>query len=104
VAQLLLAELDEPLMSSTLQLPGDELPLSDGAQIRAHLEHQLDLILDAGPCGVIPTTVIDLARSPPVVLRLGLGQMPGVLRAESTVVREEREAAASAREGLAAAG
>jgi tRNA threonylcarbamoyl adenosine modification protein (Sua5/YciO/YrdC/YwlC family) len=78
VPQMLLQELNEPLMSSTLLLPGDELPLTDGAQIRARLEHQLDLILDGGPCGVTPTTVIDLASSPAVVVRVGLGRLAGV--------------------------
>ncbi len=78
VAQMLLRELGEPLMSSTLQLPGDELPLTEAAQIRARLEHQLDVILDAGPGGVIPTTVVDLASSPPAVVRLGLGRLAGV--------------------------
>ena len=69
VPRLLLAELGEPLMSSTLLLPGDELPLTDGEQIRARLEHQLDAILDGGHCGIEPTTVVDLAISPPVVVR-----------------------------------
>ncbi len=78
VPQLLLHELGEPLMSSTLQLPGDEAPLTEGAQIRERLGHQLDLILDAGPCGLVPTTVIDLASAPPTIVRLGLGRWPGV--------------------------
>jgi len=79
VPRLLLAELDEPLMSSTLLLPGDELPLTDGAQIRARLEHQLDAILDGGHCGITPTTVIDLATSPPVLVRAGLGKLPALV-------------------------
>jgi tRNA threonylcarbamoyl adenosine modification protein (Sua5/YciO/YrdC/YwlC family) len=78
VPRMLLTELDEPLMSSTLLLPGDELPLTDGPQIRARLEHQLDAILDGGHCGIEPTTVVDLAVSPPVVLRAGRGRLPGV--------------------------
>ena len=78
VTQMLLAELGEPLMSSTLLLPGDELPLTDGAQIRERLERQLDLILDGGHCGIEPTTVIDLAVSPPVIVRQGKGRLPGV--------------------------
>ena len=73
VAQMLLAELNEPLMSSTLMLPGDELPLTDGAEIRARLEHELDAVLDGGHCGLTPTTVIDLAAVPPVIVRLGQG-------------------------------
>jgi tRNA threonylcarbamoyl adenosine modification protein (Sua5/YciO/YrdC/YwlC family) len=78
VPQMLLAELGEPLMSSTLLLPGDELPLTDADQIRSRLEHQLDAILDGGHCGIEPTTVIDLAVSPPVVVRSGKGKLAGV--------------------------
>jgi tRNA threonylcarbamoyl adenosine modification protein (Sua5/YciO/YrdC/YwlC family) len=71
----LLAELGEPLMSSTLLLPGDELPLTDGREIRARLEHELDVILDAGHCGIEPTTVVDLAVAPPMVVRQGKGSL-----------------------------
>src|SRR5580698_11157277 len=77
VPQMLLAELGEPLMSSTLLLPDDDLPLTDGEQIRARLEHQLDAVLDGGHCGVEPTTVVDLALSPPVVVREGKGKLAG---------------------------
>jgi len=75
VPQVLLAELGEPLMSSTLMLPGDLLPLTDAHQIRARLEHIVDAVLDGGNCGVIPTTVVDLAVSPPAVLRKGKGDI-----------------------------
>ncbi len=78
VPRMLLTELDEPLMSSTLLLPGDELPLTDGEQIRARLEHQLDVILDGGHCGIEPTTVVDLAVSPPVLVRQGRGRLAGI--------------------------
>jgi tRNA threonylcarbamoyl adenosine modification protein (Sua5/YciO/YrdC/YwlC family) len=78
VPQMLLTELGEPLMSSTLLLPGDELPLTDADQIRSRLEHQLDAILDGGHCGIEPTTVIDLAVSPPQVVRSGKGKLAGV--------------------------
>lgn len=77
VPQMLLAELGEPIMSSTLLLPGQELPLTDGDQIRTLLEHQLDAILDGGHCGIEPTTVVDLAVSPPVVVRAGRGKLAG---------------------------
>lgn len=77
VPRLLLAELGEPLMSSTLLLPGDELPLTDGSEIRARLEHQLDAVLDGGHCGIAPTTVVDLATDPPRILRQGAGVLPG---------------------------
>jgi tRNA threonylcarbamoyl adenosine modification protein (Sua5/YciO/YrdC/YwlC family) len=75
VPQMLLTELDEPLMSSTLIIPGDELPLTDGREIRARLEHVIDCVLDGGNCGVEPTTVVDLAVSPPVVVRQGKGEL-----------------------------
>ena len=75
VPLMLLEELGEPLMSSTLMLPGDQLPLTDAHEIRARLEHQVDAILDGGNCGVEPTTVIDLAVSPPAVVRRGKGDL-----------------------------
>ena len=75
VPLMLLAELGEPLMSSTLMLPGDALPLTDAREIRARLEHELDAVLDGGNCGVAPTTVIDLAVQPPVVIRRGKGDL-----------------------------
>ena len=71
----LLAELGEPLMSSTLMLPGDTAPMTDGQEIRSRLEHQIDAVLDAGNCGVEPTTVVDLAVSPPVIVRRGKGDL-----------------------------
>jgi tRNA threonylcarbamoyl adenosine modification protein (Sua5/YciO/YrdC/YwlC family) len=73
VVQALLAELDEPLLSSTLIPPGADEPLNDPAAIRAHYEHALDLIIDSGACHLEPTTVVDLAVAPPVVRRIGRG-------------------------------
>jgi tRNA threonylcarbamoyl adenosine modification protein (Sua5/YciO/YrdC/YwlC family) len=78
VPHLIMAELDEPIMTSTLLLPGDDEPLTDGEQIRERLEHQLDAVVDGGHCGVEPTTVIDLSVSPPVLLRQGKGQVRSV--------------------------
>lgn len=78
VPHLLLAELGEPLMSSTLLLPGEETPLTDADQIRDRLDSVLDAILDGGHCGIEPTTVVDLAVSPPVILRQGKGQIASV--------------------------
>lgn len=75
ICQALLNELGEPLMSSTLILPGDEYPLSDALEIRDLLEHQVDLIIDGGFCGIEPTTVIDLEEDVPVILRKGLGDL-----------------------------
>lgn len=74
-AYALLAELDEPMLSTTLTLPGDALPLSDAQEIRARLERRLDLIIDAGSCGTEPSTVIDLTEDEPQVLRKGKGSL-----------------------------
>jgi len=73
VALALLAEYGEPMLSATLTLPGAAAPLADADVIREELEHQLDLILDGGHCGVEPTTVIDLTAELPAVLRVGRG-------------------------------
>ena len=81
VPRALLAELGEPLMSSTLWLPGDEHPLTDAEEIRNRLERPLELVLDAGACGLQPTTVVDLAVSPAVVVRQGKGVLPGTVSA-----------------------
>lgn len=75
VAQALLAELGEPMLSSTLVLPGESQPLGDATEIRAALEHQLDLVVDGGPCGIVPTTVIDLTTDEPLVVRRGRGAL-----------------------------
>lgn len=75
VALALLTELGEPLMSSTLALPGDDLPLTDGAAIRDRLDRLVDAVLDAGHCGIEPTTVVDLAVLPPTVVRAGRGSL-----------------------------
>ena len=73
VVSALLDELGEPLLSSTLLLPGDAAPLNDAHEIRERLEHQVDLILDGGPCGIEPTTVVNLTGEVPVVTRAGKG-------------------------------
>ena len=71
----LLAELDEPLLSSTLILPGDELPLADADEIRERLEKQLDAVIDAGHCGIEMTTVINLTADQPELVRAGRGPL-----------------------------
>lgn len=73
VAQAFLQELNEPLVSSTLILPQEDLPMTDPYQIRVYLEHQVDLIMDGGFCGHDPTTVIDLTGERPAILRQGKG-------------------------------
>jgi len=75
VVLALLAELDEPLLSSTLILPGDELPLNDAEEIRERLEHQVELVMDAGSCGIDMTTVIDLTTDVPALIRQGKGSI-----------------------------
>jgi tRNA threonylcarbamoyl adenosine modification protein (Sua5/YciO/YrdC/YwlC family) len=75
VVRLLLAELGEPLMSSTLLLASDPQPLTAGSEIQARLEHQIDAVLDGGDCGIEPTTVVDLSVTPPVVVRKGKGEL-----------------------------
>jgi tRNA threonylcarbamoyl adenosine modification protein (Sua5/YciO/YrdC/YwlC family) len=73
VSQALLAELDQPIMSSTLILPGDDLPMTDCEEMTRALKNDVDLIVDSGSCGIEPTTVVDLTGSFPVVLRRGKG-------------------------------
>ena len=75
VAHALLAELGEPMLSATLLLPGESAPLADALEIRQRLEHQLDLVIDAGACGIEPSTVIDLTEDTPRVLREGEGSL-----------------------------
>ncbi len=75
VAQALLAELNEPLLSTTLMLSGDEFPLNEATDIRARLERELDLVMDAGPCGIEPTTVVDLTGETVEILRKGKGSI-----------------------------
>ncbi len=76
VAHALLAELDEPLLSATAILPGMQAPFSDAQEIRERLEHELDLVLDSGPCGTVPTTIIDLTGEEAVIVRSGKGKPP----------------------------
>lgn len=73
VTQAMLAELDQPLLSMTLLLPGEAEPLNEAWEIRERLEHQLDLVIDAGACAAEPTTVIDLTGDAPLLVRLGAG-------------------------------
>ena len=73
VVDMLLAELGEPLMSTTLMLPGDSLPITDAAEVQDRIGHAVDLILDGGNCGFDPTTVVDLSGPAPTVIRAGKG-------------------------------
>lgn len=69
----LLERLGEPLMSSTVLLPGHEVPMTDGWAIKEELDSLVDAVLDSGDCGVEPTTVVDLSGDEPVVVRVGAG-------------------------------
>lgn len=73
VSLALLAELNEPLLSTTLLLPDDDLPMTDARDIQARLKNLVDAVLDGGNCGFEPTTVIDLEGPAPMVLRRGRG-------------------------------
>ena len=75
VVRALLAELGEPLLSSTLLLPGEEEPLNDAYDIRQRLEHLVDLVIDGGPCGIEPTTVVNLTGEVPAITRPGKGSV-----------------------------
>ncbi|MEU5552972.1 MULTISPECIES: L-threonylcarbamoyladenylate synthase [unclassified Micromonospora] len=73
VTRALLDEWGEPLLSSTLLLPGDEEPMTQGWEIKERLDHAVDAVVDAGECGTEPTTVIDFSDGEPEVVRVGAG-------------------------------
>jgi tRNA threonylcarbamoyl adenosine modification protein (Sua5/YciO/YrdC/YwlC family) len=79
VPRQLLAELGEPLMSSTLLIGADPRPLTSGAEIAARLAHEIDAILDGGDCGIEPTTVVDLSVTPPTIVRRGKGDLGPIM-------------------------
>jgi hypothetical protein len=76
VAQAILAELGAPLLSSTLLLPGQDEPLTQGWEIKEELDNAVDAVVDSGDCGTEPTTVVDLSGDEPEILRYGAGD-PG---------------------------
>ena len=73
VVRELLAELGEPLLSSTLILPGESEPMSEGWLVKDELDHQVDLVIDSGECGTEPTTVVDFSDGQAEVVRIGAG-------------------------------
>ena len=75
IAQSLLSELGEPLMSSTLILPGEDLPMTDPHEIRQVLDHAVELVIDGGYCGLEATTVVDMVDDVPGVVRVGKGDV-----------------------------
>ena len=79
LVRAVLEALGEPIMSSTLLLPGDDLPLTDPHAIEARIGHDIDLIIDAGPTGIEPTSVIDLSEGTVEVLRVGRGDVSALL-------------------------
>jgi tRNA threonylcarbamoyl adenosine modification protein (Sua5/YciO/YrdC/YwlC family) len=77
VTQALLAELGEPLVSSTLLLPGQDEPMTQGWEIAEELDHAVDAVIDSGDCGTEPTTVIDFSQPEPEIVRRGAGDTSG---------------------------
>ena len=73
IARQLLESLDQPMMTTTMRLPGADTALAAADDIRKELEKAVDLIIDGGHCGVVPTTVVDLTDAHPMVTRQGLG-------------------------------
>ena len=75
IVRTLLAELGEPIMSSTLLLPGEAQSMTDPAEIKERLDHQVDLVIDGGSGGVEPSSVVDLTSGVPVIVRRGQGDV-----------------------------
>jgi tRNA threonylcarbamoyl adenosine modification protein (Sua5/YciO/YrdC/YwlC family) len=73
ICRELLAVLDQPILSTTLIMPRDEMPLTDPYEMRELLDRQVDLVIDGGFCGLEPTTVVDMTQDPPTVVRVGKG-------------------------------
>ncbi|MBT8137909.1 MAG: threonylcarbamoyl-AMP synthase [Gammaproteobacteria bacterium] len=80
VALALLESLGQPIMSSTLLLPGDDMPLNDTDEFEERLGNLVDAVVDSGNCGIEPTTVIDLVGSQPEIVRVGKGSVEAVAR------------------------
>lgn len=78
VVRAILDELRQPLMSTTLILPGETLPMTEAEEIRDVLQHQIDLVIDSGHCGIETTTVIDLTGAAPTLVREGMGRDHGL--------------------------
>lgn len=73
ITRALLNELNEPMMSTTLILPGDDMPMNDAEEIRERLEHEVELVIDGGHCHIEPTTVVDMTEDYPEITRMGRG-------------------------------
>lgn len=75
IVHALLDELGEPILSTTLILPGETLPMTDAEEIRDQLEHEVDLVIDGGNCSIEPTSVISLVADIPEIIRVGRGDV-----------------------------
>jgi tRNA threonylcarbamoyl adenosine modification protein (Sua5/YciO/YrdC/YwlC family) len=73
VVRALLRELGKPLVSSTLLLPGEDEPMTDGWMIKDRFDHEIDAVIDSGTCGTVPSTVVDFTQGFPEVVRVGAG-------------------------------
>ena len=78
VVQAMLDELGQPIMSTTLILPGEDMPMTEADEIRDKLQRELDLVIDSGHCGIEPTTVIRLTEDTPTLSRQGMGRDHGL--------------------------
>jgi tRNA threonylcarbamoyl adenosine modification protein (Sua5/YciO/YrdC/YwlC family) len=78
VVRDMLEELGQPIMSTTLILPGEDMPMTEADDIRDALQNELDLVIDSGNCGIEPTTVIGLTEDAPVLMRRGMGRDHGL--------------------------
>ena len=74
IALGVLEALGEPMMTTTMRMPGEDLPVVDAEDVRHRLERQVDLIIDGGHCGIEQSTVLDLTSNEPTVIRQGLGE------------------------------
>lgn len=79
IVQALIEALGEPLMSCSLIMPGDDQPLTDPYDIRDTLEHQVELVIDGGFCGLEATTVVDLTGDEPELIRQGCGAIDEIM-------------------------
>ena len=101
VVRALLEELGEPLLSSTLLMPGETEPMTDGWQVKEELDHWLDAVIDSGECGSEPTTVVDFSDGAPEVTRVGAGARGS--RRSATAVARSRARALTATQSAATA-
>lgn len=79
IVRAMLETLGEPIMSSTLTLPGDDRPLTDVHEIEARIGHLIDMIIDGGVTGIEPTSVVDLSNGTIEVRRRGRGDVSALV-------------------------